>query len=164
MKLRLFLALIGALCCASTQAGEVTVAVAANFAGPMARIAEGFTAATGHTLKVSTGATGKFYTQIISGAPFEVLLAADDESMIANLARIASDDDLRERIATNRTAADETLATLERLVRKPEAKALLADVQEARRRYVASFKQVDAEVAADAHKGERPLVVVAAQR
>lgn len=65
---------------ATARAGEVQVAVAANFAGPMARIGEAFTAATGHTLKLSTGATGKFYTQIISGAPFEVLLAADDET------------------------------------------------------------------------------------
>ena len=65
---------------ATAHAGEVQVAVAANFAGPMARIGEAFTAATGHTLKLSTGATGKFYTQIISGAPFEVLLAADDET------------------------------------------------------------------------------------
>lgn len=63
-----------------TQAAEVTVAVAANFAAPMARLAEGFSAATGHTLKLSTGATGKFYTQVISGAPFQVLLAADDET------------------------------------------------------------------------------------
>ncbi len=62
------------------RAGEVQVAVAANFAGPLARIGEGFTAATGHQLKVSSGATGKFYTQIISGAPFEVLIAADDET------------------------------------------------------------------------------------
>ena len=62
----------------SAQAGEVRVAVATNFAGPLARIAEGFTAATGHTLKTSAGATGKFYSQILHGAPFEVLLAADD--------------------------------------------------------------------------------------
>lgn len=64
----------------TTQAGEVQLAVAANFAGPMAQIGEAFTAATGHVLKVSTGSTGKFYTQIVSGAPFEVLLAADDET------------------------------------------------------------------------------------
>ena len=75
--------LIAAVCAAmSTSAGadEVSVAVAANFAGPLARIGEGFAAATGHTLKVSSGATGKFYSQIISGAPFEVLIAADDET------------------------------------------------------------------------------------
>jgi molybdate transport system substrate-binding protein len=61
-------------------ADEVLVAVAANFAGPLAKIGEGFTAASGHTLKVSSGATGKFYTQIVAGAPFEVLLSADDET------------------------------------------------------------------------------------
>jgi molybdate transport system substrate-binding protein len=64
----------------TARAGEVQVAVAANFAGPLARIGEGFTAATGHTLKVSAGATGKFYAQIAAGAPFEVLIAADDET------------------------------------------------------------------------------------
>ena len=65
---------------ATSRAGEVTVAVAANFAGPLAKIGEAFTAASGHTLKLSSGATGKFYTQIVSGAPFEVLIAADDET------------------------------------------------------------------------------------
>jgi molybdate transport system substrate-binding protein len=73
-------ALLAALAAAAGQAAEVQVAVAANFAGPLARIGEGFTAATGHTLKVSAGATGKFYTQIQAGAPFEVLIAADDET------------------------------------------------------------------------------------
>ena len=62
------------------QAGEVQVAVAANFAAPLAKIAEGFAASTGHTLKVSAGATGKFYSQIVAGAPYEVLIAADDET------------------------------------------------------------------------------------
>jgi molybdate transport system substrate-binding protein len=64
----------------SAHGGEATVAVAANFSGPMAKISEGFTAATGHVLKISSGASGKFYTQIASGAPFEVLLSADDET------------------------------------------------------------------------------------
>ena len=59
-------------------AAEVPVAVAANFARPLEAIARGFTAATGHTLKVSSGPTGKFYSQIVAGAPFEVLLAADE--------------------------------------------------------------------------------------
>lgn len=64
----------------AVQAADVQVAVAANFAVPMARIAEAFTAATGHGVKASTGSTGKFFTQIVAGAPFEVLLAADDET------------------------------------------------------------------------------------
>ncbi len=62
------------------QADEVSVAVAANFAGPLAKIGDGFSAATGHTLKVSSGSTGKFHSQIVAGAPFEVLIAADDET------------------------------------------------------------------------------------
>lgn len=61
-------------------AGEVVVAVAANFAGPMTRIADAFTAASGHTVTISAGATGRFYSQIVAGAPFDVLLAADDET------------------------------------------------------------------------------------
>jgi molybdate transport system substrate-binding protein len=64
----------------AAQAAEVQVAVAANFAGPLAKIGEGFSAASGHTLKVSAGATGKFYAQVLAGAPFEVLIAADDET------------------------------------------------------------------------------------
>ncbi|MBI5717756.1 MAG: molybdate ABC transporter substrate-binding protein [Burkholderiales bacterium] len=69
-----------ALAALPAHAGEVAVAVAANFAVPLQRIGAGFTAATGHTLKVSAGATGKFHSQIVAGAPFEVLLAADDET------------------------------------------------------------------------------------
>jgi molybdate transport system substrate-binding protein len=79
MRARLFSALV-ALIATAASAGEVQVAVAANFAQPMARLGEAFTAATGHTLKLSTGSTGKFYSQIATGAPFEVLLAADDET------------------------------------------------------------------------------------
>lgn len=84
MKLALDKLMIGvALWCglAATQAAEVQVAVAANFAGPLGKIGEAFTAATGHKLLVSPGPTGKFYTQITQGgAPFEVLIAADDET------------------------------------------------------------------------------------
>jgi molybdate transport system substrate-binding protein len=64
----------------SARADDVLVAVAANFAAPMARLASAYTAATGHTLQLASGATGKFYSQIVAGAPFEVLLSADDET------------------------------------------------------------------------------------
>lgn len=70
--------LIAALTLIGTaHAGEVRVAVAANFAGPMDKLAAGFQRATGHKAIVASGATGKFYAQIRHGAPFEVLLAAD---------------------------------------------------------------------------------------
>lgn len=62
------------------RCAEVQVAVAANFALPLEKIAAGFSAATGHTLKAAASSTGKFYSQIVAGAPFEVLIAADDET------------------------------------------------------------------------------------
>jgi molybdate transport system substrate-binding protein len=46
----------------------------------MQQIAAGFEKETGHKALLSTGATGKFYAQIKNGAPFHVLLAADDET------------------------------------------------------------------------------------
>ena len=69
-----------ALLCAAVQAGQVQVAVAANFAAPMQRIADAFQRDTGHTALLSTGATGKFYAQIKNGAPFDVFLSADDQT------------------------------------------------------------------------------------
>ena len=59
-------------------ADEVIVAVAANFTAPMQKIAADFEKETGHKAQLSFGATGKFYAQIKNGAPFEILLAADD--------------------------------------------------------------------------------------
>ena len=63
-------------CCA----GEVLVAVAANFTEPMKQIAVDFENASGHTLNLTFGSTGKFFAQIKHGAPFDVLLSADDET------------------------------------------------------------------------------------
>src|SRR5262245_17476977 len=64
----------------AASAAQVQVAVAANLAAPMRTIAADFARATGHEAVVALGSTGKFYAQIRSGAPFEVLLAADDET------------------------------------------------------------------------------------
>lgn len=76
-------ALCAALCAAAlspTHAAEVQVAVAANFAAPFQKIAAAFAAESGYSAMAVTGSTGKFYVQIKEGAPFEVLLAADDET------------------------------------------------------------------------------------
>lgn len=62
------------------NAGEVTVAVAANFSAPMHRIAALYGRDTGHRATLVVGGTGQFYAQIRNGAPFDVLLAADDET------------------------------------------------------------------------------------
>ena len=62
------------------QAAEVSVAVASNFTAPMRKIAEAFERETGHRAVLSSGSTGGFHVQIKNGAPFEVLLAADEET------------------------------------------------------------------------------------
>ena len=62
------------------SADEVQVAVAANFTAPMKVIAANFEKETGHKVTASFGSTGKFYAQIQNGAPFDVFLAADDET------------------------------------------------------------------------------------
>jgi molybdate transport system substrate-binding protein len=61
-------------------AGEVRVAVAANFTAPMQKIALAFEAETGHKAVLSFGSTGTLYAQIRNGAPFHILLAADAET------------------------------------------------------------------------------------
>ena len=77
-KLSLVAALLSLGLSASAFAEEVQVAVAANFTAPMKAIAANFEKATGHKVALSFGSTGKFYTQIKNGAPFDVFLAADD--------------------------------------------------------------------------------------
>lgn len=74
--------LLLALLCftALARADEVQVAVAANFTAPARQIALDFERETGHKARLAFGGTGKFYAQIRNGAPFEVLLAADDET------------------------------------------------------------------------------------
>ena len=62
------------------QAADVQVAVASNFTAPMRQIATQFEIDTGHKAVLSFGGTGKFFAQISNGAPFDVFLAADDES------------------------------------------------------------------------------------
>lgn len=77
---RLTLLLSALIASLPALADEVQVAVAANFTAPMQKIAADFEKDTGHKAVLSFGATGKFYSQIKNGAPFEVLLAADDET------------------------------------------------------------------------------------
>jgi molybdate transport system substrate-binding protein len=72
--------LIALLSIASAHADEVKVAVASNFTGPMQVISVLFEHDTEHTASLSFGASGKFYAQIVNGAPFEVFLSADDET------------------------------------------------------------------------------------
>ena len=79
--------LLGAALINPGWAAEAQVAVAANFAEPIKAVAAVLEQTTGHTLKVSIGATGKLYAQIKNGAPFDVLLSADTQTP----ARLESD-------------------------------------------------------------------------
>ncbi|MBP0614165.1 molybdate ABC transporter substrate-binding protein [Jiella mangrovi] len=73
-------ALLVAICLSGpARAGTTVVAVAANFTEPAKEIAEAFTKETGDDVELSFGSTGALYAQIGQGAPYEVLLAADDE-------------------------------------------------------------------------------------
>lgn len=79
--------ILTALLAGAAHADTVSVAVAANFTTPMQKIAAEFAKDTGHKAELSFGATGKFYAQISNGAPFGILLAADDTTP----AKIASE-------------------------------------------------------------------------
>lgn len=71
------------LACALTlpaHAAEVLVAVAANFSAPMLKLAAAFERDTGHRATLAIGSTGRFYAQVRSGAPFQLLLSADDQT------------------------------------------------------------------------------------
>jgi molybdate transport system substrate-binding protein len=61
------------------RADSATIAVAANFIGPLEALKPEFTQRTGHDLVTVPGSTGQLYAQIVNGAPFDVLLAADTD-------------------------------------------------------------------------------------
>jgi molybdate transport system substrate-binding protein len=74
------LGLVFCLAATAACAADVSVAVAANFTLPMQKIAQSFEQDTGHKALLAFGATGGFYAQIKNGAPFQVLLSADQET------------------------------------------------------------------------------------
>ena len=77
---RICTALLALFWAGGAAADEAQIAVAANFAGPAKQLQEMFARSTPHKLSMSIGSTGKFYAQIRSGAPFDALLSADDET------------------------------------------------------------------------------------
>jgi molybdate transport system substrate-binding protein len=62
-------------------AAEPAVAVAENVKFAIEELAAGFKRESGHDLRLSTGSSGKFAQQIRQGAPFELLLSADEETV-----------------------------------------------------------------------------------
>lgn len=76
-----WLGALGWIClalCSPARSEEVRVAVASNFVTTLKALAVDFERNSGHRVLLSAGATGKLYAQIKGGAPFDLLLAADD--------------------------------------------------------------------------------------
>jgi molybdate transport system substrate-binding protein len=61
------------------RAEPLTIAVASNFLPPAREIATRFESGDPAAVRITAGSTGKLYAQIVNGAPFDVLLAADAE-------------------------------------------------------------------------------------
>lgn len=88
----------------SAHADTVLVAVAANFAGTLAELGPGFTAASGHQLTISAGSSARLATQIEAGAPFQVLLSADQATPRALAAKGLAQADTQFTYAVGRLA------------------------------------------------------------
>src|ERR1700751_3292811 len=76
------LAITGTLILSATApvtAGQINVAVAANFTEAAKEIVAAFESKTGNKVLLSFGSSGQFYTQITQDAPFQVFLSADQE-------------------------------------------------------------------------------------
>jgi molybdate transport system substrate-binding protein len=69
------LILVSAACAAE----EILVAVASNFSTTAEKLAEKFEQHSEHQVTLAFGSTGQHYAQIVSGAPFDIFLAADEE-------------------------------------------------------------------------------------
>lgn len=61
-------------------AGELRIAVASNADAAFAALSERFTRESGVRVVPVSGATGRHYAQIVNGAPFDLLIAADAET------------------------------------------------------------------------------------
>ena len=76
---RIFFSLLLLLSPVSAWAGEVRVAVAANFLATLQALEPVHRQQTKDSLRISSGSTGKLYAQIVHGAPIDVLLSADSQ-------------------------------------------------------------------------------------
>lgn len=61
----------------TTEPQQARIAVASNFIKPMQQLIAQFEKQSPHTVVVSYSASGKLFAQIMNGAPFDVLLSAD---------------------------------------------------------------------------------------
>jgi molybdate transport system substrate-binding protein len=72
------IALAALLALSSTSAAEpLMVAVASNFSRTAQEIVARYEQTSGSPVQTTTASTGKLYAQIVNGAPFDIVLAAD---------------------------------------------------------------------------------------
>jgi molybdate transport system substrate-binding protein len=76
---RLLAILVGLALGMPASAARLHVASAANFKSTLSEISSRFESQTDHQVVISSASTGVLYNQVIHGAPFDVLLAADAE-------------------------------------------------------------------------------------
>jgi molybdate transport system substrate-binding protein len=79
-SLKILLLHLCVLVSTASWGSDVNLAVAANFTGPMEKIAAAFQRASGHKAVIAYGTVGKFYAQIKNDAPFEVLISSDADT------------------------------------------------------------------------------------
>lgn len=83
-SIRTLLASVGAIfsfCPLSVYAEDILIAVAANFAEPMEQIIAEFEEGTPHKVDISIGSSGRFYAQIVNGAPYQIFFSADQDKI-----------------------------------------------------------------------------------
>lgn len=71
------LSVLGGILGSPVQAGEVSIAAAADLNFAFKEIVADFEKKTGHTVKLSLGSSGNFFAQLSNGAPFDVFFSAD---------------------------------------------------------------------------------------
>src|SRR5512147_1730615 len=102
--LALATALLGVASAAAPAAESATVAVAANFLTPLQALQRSFEQDGTRKLSLVPASTGQLYAQITNGAPFDVLLSADQETVTKLVAAGRGDGSTRFTYAVGRLA------------------------------------------------------------
>ena len=76
-RMAAFLICLGLWSPPRTEAEDIVVAAASDMTFAIREIIEDFESSTPHTVRLSLGSSGNFFTQIQNGAPFDVYLSAD---------------------------------------------------------------------------------------
>jgi len=75
----LLLVILATVCASAAAAQQPTVAAAADLNYALTELAHRFESTTGTSVKLSFGASGNLYSQILNGAPFDLFFSADED-------------------------------------------------------------------------------------